>query len=59
MSKTNAAHTCPACGKGYGKQDYSMCPHCGGDSLGGFTPRVWKPSKAQKKVYIQKLTNTN
>lgn len=59
MASKPTAHGCTYCGKAYRKQDYAMCPHCGGDSLGGYTPRVWKPTKAQKKAFVKKMTNTN
>lgn len=60
MAKISTVKGCTCCGKIYRKADYPMCPYCGGDSLGGFTPRVWKPTKAQTKQFIKKQqTNGN
>lgn len=51
MSKKS--HKCTCCKKSYSKQDFSVCPHCGGDG-GAVTPKVWKPTKQQKKAFIKK-----
>ena len=56
--KKPTSHTCTICLKPYRKQDFSLCPHCGGDG-GGFTPKVWKPSKNQKKEFIKKQQALN
>lgn len=52
--KTNNTHFCTICDKPYRKQDFVVCPHCGGDG-GGTTPKTWKPNKHQKIEYINKL----
>lgn len=44
---------CTYCGTVYNRKDFSVCPSCGGDG-GGFTEKVWKPSKAQRKEYAKK-----
>lgn len=59
MSKYNKNKGCINCGKEYRRADYPMCPYCGGDSLGGTTPKVWKPTKAQTKKFIQKVNPQN
>lgn len=51
-------HTCTYCNQPYSKKDFSVCPHCGGDG-GGTTPRVWKPTKKQKKAFIKKQQALN
>lgn len=51
--KKPTSHTCTICYKPYRKQDFSLCPHCGGDG-GGVTPKVWRPSKRQKKEFAKK-----
>lgn len=51
MKKPNSHH-CTYCNKPYRKQDFTVCPHCGGDG-GGVTPKVWKPNKQQKKEFIK------
>ena len=57
MNKPNT-HKCTYCNKQYRKQDFTVCPHCGGDG-GGITPKVWKPSKRQKKEFIKKQQALN
>lgn len=52
------SHHCTICDKPYRKQDFSLCPHCGGDG-GGVTPKVWKPSKRQKKEFAKKKSLLN
>ncbi len=52
MTKSSS-HACTICFKPYRKQDYTVCPYCGGDG-GGTTPKVWKPNKHQKKEFIKK-----
>jgi len=51
--KKSPAHTCFYCNQAYRKQDFTMCPHCGADG-GNTTPKVWKPSKRQKKEFAKK-----
>lgn len=46
-------HACTICFKPYRKQDFAVCPHCGGDG-GGVTPKGWRPSKKQKKEFVKK-----
>lgn len=57
MKKTTA-HTCTICLKPYRKQDFTVCPHCGGDG-GGTTPRQWKPSKKQAREFAKKQQKLN
>lgn len=52
--EVNPDNICTYCEKSYRKQDYTMCPHCGGDA-GGRTPKGWKPTKKQKKAYASKM----
>jgi rRNA maturation endonuclease Nob1 len=51
--KKHHTHLCTICDKPYRKQDFIVCPHCGGDG-GGTTPKSWKPTKKQKKEFIKK-----
>lgn len=51
--KKPTTHHCTYCNKAYRKQDFSLCPHCGGDG-GGVTPKGWKPSKKQAKEFAKK-----
>ena len=53
----NPKRGCINCGKEYRKADYPMCPYCGSDNMGGHTPKVWKPTKAQTKKFIAKQIN--
>lgn len=47
---------CTYCEKPYRAQDFSVCPHCGGDG-GGIVTKSWKPNKRQKKEYAKKQNN--
>lgn len=58
MKKQNNAHQCTYCNEYYRKQDFTICPHCGGDG-GNTTTKVWKPNKHQKKEFIKKQQNLN
>lgn len=49
---------CIYCGKLYRKQDFHVCPHCGGDG-GGIMQKTWKPTKAQKKAFVKKINPQN
>jgi len=55
----NNGTQCTYCGEKYKKSDYPMCPYCGGDCNGGHTPRVWKPTKQQKKAFSKKINPQN
>ncbi len=57
MKKTNT-HTCTICLKPYRKQDFTLCPHCGGDG-GGVTPKVWRPGKKARKEFAKKQLGLN
>lgn len=57
-SENKKGHQCSYCGEAYRKQDFSVCPFCGGDG-GGITARVWRPTKRQKKEYAKKNINNN
>lgn len=61
MTKTSlntSGHKCLGCGETYRKQDFDVCPFCGGNG-GGVTPKVWRPTKHQKKEFIKKISNQN
>ena len=47
-------HQCVYCGESYRKQDFNVCPFCGGDG-GGIMSKSWKPNKHQKKEYAKKF----
>lgn len=51
-------HECTCCGENYRKQDFSICPHCGGDG-GGIVTKTWRPNKHQKKEFRKKMNNQN
>lgn len=51
--KTQNGHLCISCNNTYRKQDFTLCPFCGGDG-GAITARVWKPSKKQRKQFAKK-----
>lgn len=53
INRSNS-HSCLYCGNSYRKQDFSVCPHCGGDG-GGVTPKTWRLTKRQKKEYVKKF----
>lgn len=56
--KKVSGHSCSICKKPYDKRDFFLCPHCGGDG-GGVTPKIWKPSKKQKKEFAKKQSLLN
>lgn len=56
MPKNNAGHKCTYCGETYRKQDFNICPHCGGDG-GNRTLKTWKPNKHQKKAFKEKINS--
>jgi len=56
--KKPSSNDCLICGESYNKKDFTICPHCGGDG-GGTTPKVWKPTKRQKKAFIKKQQSLN
>lgn len=53
--KTNEPHRCAICNEPYKKQDFSLCPHCGGDG-GNRTKKEWRPTKKQKIEFAKKIS---
>jgi len=51
--KPKIVHVCTACTQPYNKKDFDICPHCCGDG-GGRTPKVWTPSRREKKAFAKK-----
>lgn len=47
-------HQCTYCQKHYSKKNFNFCPYCGGDA-DARTPKVWRPTKRQKKEYTQRV----
>ena len=53
-NKIKKAYHCISCGEPYRKQDFALCPFCGGDG-GGVLTKSWKPNKYQRKAYSKKM----
>lgn len=53
-TEENPENICSYCHVPYKKKDFSMCPHCGGDA-GNRTPKSWRPTRKQKKQYVEKI----